>query len=74
MAHTMSEVRIDLNRCNDLLEELGQEPLQIQSICDGGGRSKRLLFSDNHIASERCTPNEMDKALDLLVNVLWRLV
>lgn len=73
MAHTMSDARIALDGCNQVLEDMGIEPLYLQKTNDGGRGSRRVMFSDNHEASYRCTPNELCIALDLLERVLRKI-
>lgn len=72
MKHSMEEVRIDLNNCNRCLARLGiDRRLRIEAIRDGGtAGSRRLVWSDNHIVSNRCKQGELYKVVSTLKEVL----
>lgn len=74
MAHTISDARISLNRCNKILERMGCERrLSIWTQRDGGRGSRRLVWDDNHEIGGRCTDAEIERVLTGIEAVLMEV-
>ena len=71
----IADARIDLNRINRALEELGcNRRVTIQNQRDGGRGSRRVTFDNNSLVGRRCTDNELALALEVAAVILQEVL